>query len=527
MNSNANTGCDSRALAGVTSRGPAALLPLALSALLLASCDGAQTTNRGAMATDDAGDLRAPNIVVILADDLGYGDITAYGGRVPTPNIDSIATDGALFTKGYVTTPVCSPSRAALITGRYQQRYGFEYNARQAPEVPNVGLIAGEKTLADHLKASGYKTGLIGKWHLGFQDEHYPTNRGFDEFFGHLAGASEFLNVRSEGALSMQTNREFYSRTAGDTRADLLVRGTEPPSPPVRRRERRILRGPSKTEEPVTDYITDVFAQESASFIQRHKDEPFFLFASFNAPHSPFQVTQKYYDRFPDVTDELQRIYFGMISALDDAVGTILAEIETAGVAENTIVVFLSDNGCAGYFPGLCSCEPLSGGKLTYYEGGVRVPFMMRWPREIESGTRVDVPVSSLDILPTALAAAGIPAPADVELDGRSLLPMVSGSGEGHQGHETLVWRNYPTIALRHGDLKLIKPHQDEAGGFLYDLAADSKEQNNIFDTHPEEVARLEAEIEDWRKITVEPGWTRRPPVTYSICDIEPIGFEN
>ncbi|XOV86684.1 MAG: sulfatase [Pseudomonadota bacterium] len=468
-----------------------------------------------------------PNIVVILADDLGYGDISAYGGRVSTPNIDRIGAEGALFTQGYVTTPVCSPSRAALVTGRYQQRYGFEYNAREARDVPNVGLIAGEKTVADHLKTRGYATGHVGKWHLGFQDEHYPTNRGFDEFFGHLAGATNFLNIRSEDALSIPTNAEFYSRSAGDPRTDMLVRGTEPPSPPDRRAGRTILRGPNKTEVAVTDYITDVFAQESASFIRRHKDEPFFLYAAFNAPHSPFEVTQKYYDRFPDVEDELLRIYFGMISALDDAVGTILDELESTGVADNTIVVFLSDNGCAGYFPGLCSCEPLSGGKLTYYEGGVRVPFMARWPDGIESGTRVDVPVSTLDILPTALAAAGIPAPADLELDGQSLLPLVSDTRGTHAGHDTLVWRNYPTIAVRHGNLKLIKPNQDEDGGFLYDLAADMKEQNDLFAARPEDVARLEAEIDAWRKITVEPGWTRRRPVTYSICDIEPIGFEN
>ncbi len=505
----------------------APVLAMVAIGFVLAGCKSDQSDRLQTVGGEASVAPSEPNIVVILADDLGYGDITAYGGRVPTPNIDSIAAQGALFTQGYVTTPVCSPSRAALVTGRYQQRYGFEYNARQAQDVPNVGLISSEKTLADHLKTKGYASGHVGKWHLGFQDEHYPTNRGFDEFFGHLAGASDFLNVRSEGALSMRTDQEFYSRTAGDNRTDLLIQGTEPPTPPTRRAGRKILQGPGKTEVPVTDYITDVFAQESASFIQRHRDQPFFLYAAFNAPHSPFQVTQEYYDRFPQVEDELQRIYFGMISALDDAVGTILQAIESAGLTENTVVVFLSDNGCAGYFPGLCSCEPLSGGKLTYYEGGVRVPFMVRWPAKIPMGTQIDAPVSALDIVPTALAAAGIPAPEDIELDGNDLLPLINAAPGRRQGHDTLVFRNYPTVAVRHGNLKLIKPNQDEAAGFLYDLTTDPKEQNDISAARPQDVARLEAEIEDWRKITVEPGWTRRRPVTYSICDIEPIGFEN
>ena len=467
---------------------------------------------------------RQPNIIVILADDLGYADISTYEDRVSTPNIDRIGKEGAIFEQGYVTTPVCSPSRAALMTGRYQQRYGFEYNARFSPEVPDVGLIAGELTFADHLKRAGYATGAVGKWHLGFKDEHYPTNRGFDEFYGHLSGATTFVNVLSEGVLSMPTNGEFRSRSPEDPRTDLLVRGAEPLSPPNRTRGNQIVEGTEKTVHEVAEYITDVFGDKSVDFINRHGDEPFFLYSAFNAPHSPFQVTQKYYDRFPDVENELHRIYFGMISALDDAVGRILDALEQNGLAENTLVVFLGDNGCAGYFPGLCSCEPLSGGKLTYYEGGVRVPYLMRWPQVIAAGTRIDTPVSSLDILPTAIAAAGGTAPADLALDGHNLLPLFEG---GSVQRDRFVWRNYPTVAVRQGDMKLIKPNQDEPLGFLYDLSTDVREQHNVAGDHPEVVSSLEAEIEDWRSITAEPLWGRRPPVTYSICNIEPIGFEN
>ncbi len=471
-------------------------------------------------------DAPPPNIVVILADDLGFSDVSTYGDRLQTPNIDRIGREGAVFTQGYVTTPVCSPSRAALLTGRYQQRFGFEYNARQAPEVPDVGLAAGELTIADHLKAAGYATGIVGKWHLGFKDEHYPTNRGFDEFYGHLSGATRFINRRTQGAVSMSVDEEFRRRPPADPRTDLVERGTQPPAPPARRAGNLILRGPEKTVVDEPAYITDVFGDESVDFIRRHAEGPFFLYSAFNAPHSPFQVTEEYYDRFPDAEHELQRIYFGMIAALDDAVGRILDALEEAGIADNTLVVFLSDNGCAGYFPGLCSCEPLSGGKLTYYEGGVRVPYLLRWPAAVAAGTRVDAPVSALDILPTALAAAGAAAPADLELDGHDLMPLLDGSAEA-TGDGRFVWRNYPTVAVRSGDMKLIKPHQDEPGGFLYDLSTDVREQADLAAERPEDVADLEAVIEDWRSITVEPAWTRRRPVAYSICNIEPIGFEN
>jgi arylsulfatase A-like enzyme len=467
-----------------------------------------------------------PNIVVILADDLGYADISTYGGRIPTPNIDRIGAEGAVFNQGYVTTPVCSPSRAALMTGRYQQRFGFEYNARQADDVPDVGLLASERTIADDLQSAGYVTGLVGKWHLGFNDEHYPTNRGFDEFFGHLAGASNFINVNQQGAVSLPRQNALRQRTPGDNRSDVVVRGSEPPSPPRRPRGNQIVRGPDKEPVPVSGYLTDVFAEEAVRFIDGHAQEPLFLYAAFNAPHSPFQTTREYYDRFPDVENELQRIYFGMVAALDDAVGDILAALDRNGLTENTLVLFLSDNGCAGYFQGLCSCEPLSGGKLTYYEGGVRVPFLMRWPAAIEAGTTIETPVSSLDVLPTALAAVGQKAPTRTDLDGFSLLGLAQGS-ETTLPRENLVWRNYPTVAARSGNMKLIKPHQDRPGGFLYDLAVDPREQKDLAAARPAQVASLESDIDAWQAITVEPGWSRRPAVTYSICNIEPIGFEN
>lgn len=479
------------------------------------SADGAHTR---------AANPRPANVVVILADDLGYGDISTYGGRVQTPNIDRIASAGVTFTQGYVTTPVCSPSRAALLTGRYQQRFGFEYNARISREWPGVGLIPQEQTLARHLQGAGYTTGMVGKWHLGFLDEHYPTNRGFDEFFGHLSGASDFINTNARGAVSLSQHAAQRMRHAGDTRTDLVKRGAQHPTPPEQRRPRWILRGAERQVVPVADYLTDVLAREAEQFINRHADDPFFLYLSFNAPHSPFQVTEAYYNRFPDVENELQRIYFGMIAAMDDGIGRVLDALEAQGVADNTLVIFLSDNGCAAYFQGLCSCEPFSGGKLTYYEGGVRVPFVARWPGVIEPGQRSNVPVSALDVVPTALRAAGHTPPASAApLDGHSLVDLL----QGRSRHERFVWRNYPTVAVRRGNLKLIKPNQDKAGGYLYNVADDPKEQRNLAPERPEDVRALESDIRDWAGEMAPPLWGRRPPVTYSVCNIEPIGFEN
>ncbi|MCP5433515.1 MAG: sulfatase-like hydrolase/transferase [Alphaproteobacteria bacterium] len=463
-------------------------------------------------------DSGRPNIVVILADDLGYADISTYSHRLDTPNIDRIGEEGVVFEDGYVAMPICSPSRAGLMTGRYPQRFGFEYNARQDEAVPDVGLDTKELTLADALKAAGYHTGVVGKWHLGFQDRFYPTNRGFDEFFGHLGGATSYIDPKNPDAISLVA--EDFKEYGDITAARSFERQNA-----SRAGGRAILRGPDReVVENHQQYITDVFGDEAAGFIRRNAKEPFFLYAAFNAPHDPFQVTKKYYDRFANVASRTERVYLAMVSALDDAVGNILEALDETGVADNTLVIFLSDNGCAAYIPGHCSCEPLSGGKLTYYEGGVRVPFVLRWPSRVPAGQRIAIPVSSLDIMPTAVAAAGGALPADRAYDGNNLLPYLEGQ-PAETIHARLVWRAAPSIAIREGQYKLIKLDHNVPGGFLYDLSADPKEHNDISAAHPEVVKKLEATLADWEKITGPPAWLGRDPVAYSVCGIEPVGF--
>jgi arylsulfatase A-like enzyme len=450
----------------------------------------------------DAPDQR-PNVVVILADDLGYADVSANVDpavrRFPTPNIDRLGAEGVRFTAGYVAAPVCGPSRAALMTGRYPQRYGFEFNngppGRDAAE--NLGLAPGELTIADLLGEAGYRTALVGKWHLGSNEAFYPTNRGFDEFFGFLPGGTAYIDPGLPGVHSVL----MEERAAGGS-------GT-------RGKALELLRGANREVVDNMDrYLTDELTAEAEAFIGRNKDRPFFLYLAFNAPHTPLQVTQKYYDRFPQIDNEAQRIYAAMVSALDDGVGRVLAALDANGIAENTLVVFLSDNGCAAYIPGLCACDPLRGGKLSHFEGGVRVPFMLRWPDRVPAGTVHHLPVSALDILPTAVAAAGGRLPADRPFDGSDLVLQLQGSGLASR---ELFWWRAPMRSVRVGDWKLWTSEQGDVG-YLFDLSRDPGERNNLFDTRPDKVKELSELMVRWHGDKAPPAWASRPHATYEAC---------
>lgn len=429
---------------------------------------------------------RKPNIVFILGDDLGYCDVSMYGCReIPTPNIDSIAAAGVKFTNGYVSAPVCAPSRAGLMTGRYQQRYGFEFNAgplQRAISEPEMGLPTSEITLAEVMKQAGYATGMVGKWHLGMHEKFNPTKRGFDEYFGFLFGANMYIDPDQPGVKS------FDPEGTG-----VKIRSARNP----------IVRGQTVVEE--KEYLTDAFAREATAFIERHRNESFFLYAPFNAPHTPLQATPKYYDRFPNIKDEKRRIYAAMVSALDDAVGAILKKLRDAGLEKDTLVVFLSDNGCATY-TGACTNDPLRLGKLTHFEGGFRVPFALKLPGRIKAGTVYEKPISSLDLFPTAVALAGGKLPTDRAYDGVDLLPYLTGKKKTGP-HEVLCWRNGENAGVRKGRWKLFK------GGdhyWLFDLSKDIGEQQNVADKYPAIVAQLKKELADWEARMKPPMWPCR-----------------
>lgn len=420
-----------------------------------------------------------PNVLLIVADDLGYGELTAqgYAKDIPTPNIDSIAKNGVRFTSGYVSGPYCSPTRAGLLTGRYQQRFGHEFNPGPQPTASeSFGLDVNQKTLGDHFKAQGYATGWFGKSHLGNKPEYHPNKRGFDEFYGFLGGAHTYLTAAT--ADPIQHN------------------GT-----PVEKIE----------------YTTESFAAEAAKFIGANKDKPWLAYVPFNAVHGPLETLEKYESRFSAIQDEKRRKFAGLLSALDDAVGVLLAKVKETGAEENTLIIFHSDNG-GPTRQTTSNNGPLKGFKATTWEGGVRVPFFVQWTGKIPAGKVDDRPVIQLDILPTALAAVGAEAPADAKLDGVNLLPYLTGE-KAEAPHDALFWRFGGQIAVRKGDWKLVKGATDEnpvgqlgpkaslEGAQLYNLASDIGEQTNLADKEPEKVKELAAAWEAWNSQNVEAKW--------------------
>jgi arylsulfatase A-like enzyme len=538
------------------------LVVLAVAALLTIAAAALAMTGTGASHYTAPTTAPRPNVIMILADDLGYADISAYKiDRFQTPNIDRIGLQGARFTDGYATAPVCAPSRAGLMTGRYQERFGFEYNDGPAKRdlAEGLGLAIGEVTLAQLLKAAGYHTGMIGKWHLGSQPQFYPMNRGFDEFVGFLPGETSYMDPDQPGVHvsfgPLGDNAANAARMAPDNDADRTDRTQpqtgQPPmrQPPMRQppmRQPRI--GQPRMRQRIADtfhraeanqiiegagrhvvhnekeYLTDYFADRATDFIQRgsQSGQPYFLYLAFNAVHSPHMVTAKYYDRFPQIKNHQERVYAAMVAALDDAVGRVLDAVEASGQAGNTLIYFASDNGCAMYWPGLCSCTPLRGGKLSHYEGGVRVPFMMRWPERIKPGLVYRNVVSLLDVLPTSVAAAGGKLPTNRIYDGVDLTPYLTGRKTGDP-HNMLAWRRLPLFSIREGNWKLWESVDDRTGKYgeyklLFNLEDDLGETTNLADKYPQKVRELEKHVHEWAQGMMDPKWPSKPPKSFSVC---------
>jgi arylsulfatase A-like enzyme len=415
-----------------------------------------------------AGEPRKPNILVIVADDLGYGELSCQGNpQIPTPNIDSIARTGVRFTSGYVSGPYCSPTRAGLLTGRYQQRFGHEFNPGPvATEFKEFGLSRSETTLAERLKPAGYATGMFGKWHLGNRPRFRPNQRGFDEFFGFLGGAHSYVNARADGA-------------------NPIFRGNMPVSS--------------------IDYTTDSFGREAIRFIEMHQREPWFVYLPFNAVHAPLQALEKYRTRFRHIPDPRRRMFAAMLSAMDDNVGLVLSKIRTLGLENDTFIVFVSDNGGPTRVT-TSSNGPLNGYKAQVWEGGIRVPFLAQWKGHIPAGKIVDRPVIQLDIHPTALALAGVKVPAEAKLDGVNLLPYLTGETPGAP-HEALFWRFGVQRAVRKGDWKLTDMGN---GPKLFNLASDIGEKHDLAATNSAKVQELEADYKAWNAKNVDARWVPR-----------------
>lgn len=446
-----------------------------------------------------------PNIVIIVADDLGYGELGSYGGRdVPTPHIDSIGRNGVRFTNAYITAPFCAASRAALLTGRYQTRFGFEFNPIGAANAdPAIGLPESETTLADALRGAGYVTGLVGKWHLGGSARFNPQRRGFDEFFGFLHEGHYYVPPPWPDHVTWLRRRALPDGTQGrwtspDGRTvwTTHLRNFEPDYDS----DNPLLRNSQPVVEKAN--LTDAFSREAGDFITRHKAQPFFLNLAYNSVHSPMQAADTYLQRFAHLPDVHRRIFAAMLAQLDDGVGRVLARLRTERLEERTLVVFLSDNG--GPTRELTSSNrPLRGEKGQLLEGGIRVPMLMQWKGRIPGGRVENRMVSSLELFPTATAAAGVKP--GTNLDGVDLVPHLTtpGNAQIRPGH---YWRVGTQSAYRAGEWKIHRG-RGEAKWQLYHLTADIAEERDLAGTEPAKVAELEAA---WRALDarmIAPLW--------------------
>jgi uncharacterized sulfatase len=457
---------------------------------------------------------RPPNIVFILVDDLGYNDLSVLGdGVIPTPNIDALAARGAIFTNAYSGTGTCAPSRAMLMTGRYPTRTGFEFTptpdgmgrivtmfandrdtglppveydakaAKGSPDFRMQGLPGSEVTIAEVLKARGYHTVHIGKWHLGNSGEFHPNQQGFDESLlmeNLLHLPSDDPDVVNAKVETDPIDKFLWAR--GDFSTS--YNGSELFRP--------------------GGYLADYWTDESLKVIEANRNQPFFLYLAHWGVHTPLQATKEDYDAVGDIQPERLRVYAGMLRSLDRSVGRIVEKLEEEGLAENTMIVFSSDNGAPGYvgLPGLN--DPYRGWKLTLFEGGIRVPMFISWPGHIPAGTRFDTPVAHIDVMPTMAAAAGAPLPEGVEIDGRDMLPVAMGTGTIERPDDAIFWQSGGYRVVRAGGWKL-QVDAKQGKSWLFDLTTDPTEETNLIDTQPGKAAALLALLDKHQAGAVPP----------------------
>lgn len=411
----------------------------------------------------------SPNVIVILSDDAGYNDFECYGGNeIPTPHINTLAKEGTKFTNAYVTASVCAPSRAGLLTGRYQQRFGFEHNMSGVPAIgfskQDMGLDRKEKTIADYLKSNGYKTIAIGKWHLGNTDAYFPLKRGFDEFYGFKEGHRNFFGYKEK-------RDEVYALYDNE----------------------KII-----PEEKIT-YLTDMFTDKAVSFIEQNKSRPFFIYLAYNAVHTPLQAKESDLKKFSYIKNKDRRTYAAMMASMDEGIGKIIATLKNNGLEKNTLIFFVNDNGGAtnnGSDNGI-----LRGMKGSKWEGGIRVAYIMKWPEHIKRDKIYNNSVSTLDVAATVIAAAGNET-FPVELDGVNLLPFLSNN---KTPHKELFWRRGVAAAVRSGKWKLIRVKSNPV--LLFNLYKDKSETQNLAWKYPHRVKKMMQKIEHWEKNLSSPHW--------------------
>lgn len=458
---------------------------------------------------------RPPNVILIVADDLGINDLTSTGdgvadGAVPTPAIDSLARDGISFTNGYAGNATCSPSRAAMMTGRYPTRFGFEFTAvpvafarnikrmgghgpirpifyedrvAAMPPVEDLGVPASEVTLAETMKAAGYRTLHIGKWHIGEAEGMRPQDQGFDDTLGFYAGGGMFMPANDPDVVNSKQDFDAIDRFLwANLPYSVRFNGSKPFHP--------------------KGYLTDYFGDEAVSAIRANKDRPFFLYLAFNAPHTPLQALKSDYDALASIKDHRLRVYAAMIKALDRNVAKVLAELKAQGLEGDTIVIFTSDNGGANYIGLPDINKPYRGFKATFFEGGVRVPFFVRWPGQIAPGSTSPARAMHFDIFATAATAARAPAAKPGVLDGVDLLTLASGKGADRplffrSGHyRVVIWKDWK-----------LQLSERPKKAWLFNLANDPTEKTNLAAANPAVVAELTAMLDAQDRRAAKPIW--------------------
>lgn len=417
-----------------------------------------------------------PNIVLIISDDAGYADFGFQGSTVmETPRLDELAEQGMKFQQAYVTAAVCGPSRAGILTGIYQQRFGFEennvpgYMSQSGLMGDEMGLPLDQKTMGDYLKELGYKTAIFGKWHQGNADRYHPTKRGFDEFYGFRGGARSYFPFDDNNL----NNRP----------------------------EDRLELGFGKFVEP-DEYLTYDLAKETAQFIEQNQDTTFFIILAFNAVHTPMDATEADLAEFPDLTGKRQKLA-AMTLALDRACGTVLDKLKELELEGSTIVVFTNDNGGPSDANDSVN-DPLSGTKANHLEGGIRVPFLLRWLDMIPENTVYEYPISTLDLLPTFYRAGGGNLDSLRGIDGVDLLPYLLGKNL-ERPHPVLFWKKENRAAIREGDWKLLRFPDRPAE--LYNIANDISEMNDLASAHSDKVREMYKKLFDWELTIERPLW--------------------
>ncbi len=419
----------------------------------------------------------APNIIIIISDDQGYADVGFHGSKeIFTPNIDRIASNGVVFSQGYVSYAVCSPSRAGLITGKYQNRFGYTRNILLAPKDSLMGLPLSEQTLPDVLNNVDYKTKAIGKWHLGAHESLVPERRGFDEFFGFLIGGHRYfpedltLNDLSEARRQMDgyITRIYDNGKRIDTKK----------------------------------YLTEELSDNAVKFIEDNSSDPFFLYLSYNAPHTPLQATAMDLERNNHIEVEKRRTYAAMVSSMDDGIGLILDKLEEKKITDNTIVIFFSDNGGVEWY-NFSDNGILRGIKGDFYEGGIRVPFTMQWPSKIKPGTIYDKPIIALDVFATVASAASAEKYIRNDIDGVDILPYITGEKSGLP-HKYLYWQNpdKDIDVVRDERYKYLRIKEEE---YIFDLKNDISEEKNIINSSKPIYDRLKSQFKEWEKEMIDP----------------------